>query len=300
MDFIKETLKELVYSERYSLMNKTLGSLLLILVVWLLRLFILRLVDTYSNNPKTKYSWRKYSGYITFLITLLFAGRIWFGGLESLTTFLGLISAGIAIALKDLILNYVGWVYIIFKQPFRVGDRIQVGSFSGDVIDISLFNFALMEIPTSDRARQSTGRVLYLPNSLVWNSDIANANEGFNYIWNELEILLTFESNWRKAKEKMTEIINEHSAEASKNAKRMLDRASKKHLIFYSYLTPIVYTSVMESGILLTIRYLCHPQRRRKSEEYLWEEMLDFFQAEKDIDFAYPTYRITGVSEKPL
>ena len=62
-------------------------------------------------------------------------------------------------------------------------------------------------------------------------------------------------------------------------------------MIFYSQLTPIVYTSVRDSGVLLTMRYLCEPRRRRGSEELIWEEILEEFGRCDDIDFAYPTQR---------
>jgi hypothetical protein len=62
-------------------------------------------------------------------------------------------------------------------------------------------------------------------------------------------------------------------------------------MIFYSVLTPTVYTSVEESGILLTIRHLCEPRRRRTRTEAMWEDILEHFAAEDDIDFAYPTRR---------
>ena len=62
-------------------------------------------------------------------------------------------------------------------------------------------------------------------------------------------------------------------------------------MILYSRLTPIVYTSVQDSGVMLTIRYLCEPQRRRDSEQAIWEDVLKEFSQRADIDFAYPTQR---------
>ena len=63
-------------------------------------------------------------------------------------------------------------------------------------------------------------------------------------------------------------------------------------MIFYTKLTPTVYTSVRESGVLLTIRYLSEPRRRRATEEVIWEEILQAFAECDDIDFAYPTTRL--------
>lgn len=290
IDIIIDTLKN--FDSSSTLITKSLSTLLIILVLWLARSFLLKLVWKYREDVKEQYSWRKTSGYVAAFIGLLAIGRIWLEGFQSITTFLGLISAGIAIALKDIILNYSGWIFIILKQPFKLGDRIQVGGHCGDVIDISLFNFTLMEVATDPKPSQSTGRVLYLPNSMVWNSDIANSNEGFNFIWNEQVVTLTFESNWKKAKEIFTDIVNQDSKDTSEKARKMIRQASRKYLIFYSYLTPIVYTNVEPSGVTLTLRYLCNPKQRRVTEQRIWEAILDVVTENKDIDLAYQTIRV--------
>ena len=77
----------------------------------------------------------------------------------------------------------------------------------------------------------------------------------------------------------------------SDEAKKSVKESSKRYMIFYSKLTPTVYTSVEESGILLTIRYLCKPRRRRGTQESIWEDILEAFKGCTDIDFAYPTRR---------
>ena len=71
-----------------------------------------------------------------------------------------------------------------------------------------------------------------------------------------------------------------------------MEEASRKFLISYNKLTPTVYTSIVDSGVLLTIRYLCFPRGRRGSTEEIWENILDAFAAADDIDFAYPTQRL--------
>ena len=62
-------------------------------------------------------------------------------------------------------------------------------------------------------------------------------------------------------------------------------------MIFYSVLTPTVYTSVKDSGVMLTMRYLCDVRKRRTTEQLIWENVLDEFAKHSDIDFAYPTTR---------
>lgn len=104
-------------------------------------------------------------------------------------------------------------------------------------------------------------------------------------------MLVTFESNWRKAKELLAEIAKRNSAHLTEAAAERVRRAARKYMIFYSKLEPTVYTTVADSGVMLTMRYICDPKQRRDTTQKIWEEILDAFAAENDVDFAYPTTR---------
>jgi hypothetical protein len=75
-------------------------------------------------------------------------------------------------------------------------------------------------------------------------------------------------------------------------ARQQVREAAKRYMINYDNLTPIVYTRVNPSGVLLTLRYLSDPRKRRGTEEKVWEDILTAFEQEPTIDFAYPTQRI--------
>ncbi|MGI8668712.1 MAG: mechanosensitive ion channel family protein, partial [Aridibacter sp.] len=125
----------------------------------------------------------------------------------------------------------------------------------------------------------------------VFSEPLANYTDGFHYIWNEIAVLVPFESTWEKAKEILTEVIGNRGEEFSLSAETQIRQAAGKMMIYVGKLTPIVYTSVKESGVILTIRYICNPRRRRGSEQEIWEDILRAFGERKDIDFAYPTQR---------
>jgi small-conductance mechanosensitive channel len=274
-----------------AIQGKLLISLIAILIVLILRTLILRVVFQRFEDVRVRYRWRKSSAYLAFLFAVLVLGRVWFEGFQSIATFLGLLSAGIAIALKDLFINLAGWVFIMWRRPFEVGDRIQIGGQAGDVIDIRIFQFTLMEIGNWVDADQSTGRVIHVPNGKVFTEAQANYHKGFQYIWNEIPVLITFESNWSRAKDILQQIGIKHAEHLSESAEQRIKEASRKFMIFYTKLSPTVYTCVKDCGVQLTIRYICEPRRRRDSEQAIWEDILKEFVRCPDIDFAYPTQR---------
>ncbi len=272
--------------------EKILTTLITIVVLLLVRKVILNLVFKKFHDVKVQYKWRKTSTYIISFVAFLIIIKIWFQGFGSIATFLGLLSAGIAIALKDPIVNVVAWVFIMIRKPFEVGDRIEIGKIAGDVIDIRLFQFTIMEIGNWVDADQSTGRIIHIPNGKIFTDFQANYSTGFDYIWNEVGVLLTFESDWKKAKEILTKIVNDHSEHLTSDVQKKIKETSRKFMIFYNVLTPIVYTSVKDSGVMLTMRYLCHVRKRRSSMQIIWEAVLNEFSKYNNIDFAYPTTRI--------
>jgi len=272
--------------------SRILESLVVVLVLWVLRQIVLRTVVYRISDDRRRYQWQKTTGYVFFTLVVLLVWPIWFRGFQSLATYLGLLSAGLAIALKDPITDLIGWGFILWRRSFEVGDRIQIGEYAGDVIDQRIFQFSLMEVGNWVDAEQSTGRVLHVPNGMIFTTVLANYTKGSRYIWNEIPVLVTFESDWEKAKQILTEIAKRHSEQLSEGAEESFKQASKQYLINYGTLTSIVYTSVKDSGVMLTLRYLCEPRKRRDSTEQVWESILRAFASHPDIDFAYPTRRL--------
>ncbi len=268
-----------------------LFTVVLIFAFWLFRTIILRLVYQKTTDPELHYKWRKYLTRTLFFIAILILGRTWFEGFQSVATFLGILSAALVIALKDSVADLAGWLFLLWRKPFEIGDRIDIAGVIGDVIDQRIFKFSLMEVGNWVDADQSTGRVVHIPNHKVFTENIANYTADFQFIWNELPVRISMESNWKKAKKILQGIADRHSANISDQAKQQLRSAARSYLITYRILTPTVYTDVKDFGIVLTIRYLTNPRTRRGTEQQIWEDVLSEFAHHDDISFAYPTIR---------
>lgn len=174
--------------------------------VWLVSLAVIRwialvVVHRRIDDPAVWYRTQKLLSYLITIVGLVVLASIWIQG-SGVATYVGLITAGLAIALSDVLKNLAGWLFIVLRRPFRLGERIQIGEHKGDVIDIRAFRFTLFEI-AGERvdAEQPTGRLLHVPNGLVFTEPLANFTEGFQYVWHEIPVLVTFESNWETAQQ---------------------------------------------------------------------------------------------------
>ena len=276
-----------------SIQAKIIATILAIILIIILRRSIINLFIIRLEDAKTRYKGQRIVSYTSFAFSFIIIGQIWLDGIGSIVTYLGLVSAGIAIALKDPLTNITGWFFILWNKPLEAGDRIQLGSHSGDVIDINLFNFTVMEIGNWVDADQNTGRIVHIPNGKIFTETLANYGKGFEYIFNEIPVLITFESNWQEAKRILEKIAKTFGDPQTKEAEKRLAEASKKFFIKKQKLDPTVYTKVAESGVLLTIRYLCIPKYRRDTEQEIWEHLLIDFDKDDNIHLAYPTIRRT-------
>lgn len=271
--------------------SKIIASAIIVAILWLLRRLLYRVLVRSIKEKVAKYQAGKTINYTISFLGVLLIARIWFDGFQSIATFLGLLSAGLAIALKDTISNLAGWIYIIWRKPFDLGHRIQIGTFAGDVVDISMFQLSIMEIGNWVDADQHTGRVVHIPNGKVFTEPVANYSQGIQYVWHEIPVHITFESNWQKAKDILKEIVIKHAAHHTKEAEKQAAESSKEYLLIALTLNPNVYISVEDYAIRLTMRYLCNPRKRRSTEHTMWEEVLKSFAQCPDIALAYPTTR---------
>ena len=274
-----------------SIQAKLIATFLAFFLFFIIRRLLLTTIYKFVEDIKARHQWRKITSYISFTLIFIIIAQIWFKGIESIATYLGLVSAGIAIALKEPLTNFTGWLYIIWRAPFNIGDRIQLGAQSGDIIDTNIFNFTVMEIGSWVDADDYTGRIIHVPNGLIFTETLANYGKGFKYIWHEIPVLVTFESDWKKAKNLLIDIVLKNSKIEQENAEKRFDEATKKFVVQKPALESDVITRVDASGVELTLRYLCKPTKRRETEHKIWEDILNAFEEYDDIDFAYPTER---------
>ncbi len=271
--------------------DRLIETAVVITALWLVRWALGRFLIPRIEQPDLRFRARKIVTYTVVITGLLLVGRTWSDGISELGAFLGLLAAGLAIALNQPLTNLAGWLFILWRRPFRIGDRVEVGEHRGDVTDIRLFQFSILEIGNWVDADQHTGRVIHLPNAFVFQKAQANYHTALKLIWNELPVMITFESNWQDAKAILGEIVHRHARGTEGWDEVGHAPGGGRHAVARLEGPATVVTSVADSGVVLTLRYLCRPTERRGTAEKIWEEILAAFGNRDDIDFAYPTQR---------
>lgn len=260
-------------SDYYVLIIQTILFILIINII--IEIFI-KVYSKLSKDNKKKYAFTHKSRNIKNIFILIIAILIWEEHITSLITLISFVSAAITVAIRDIVFNYFSGIYIKIKKPFIVEDRIEVDGIIGDVININALSYEVLQISEEKGKQQSNGKIINIPNSTVFSSKIINQTKIFKYIWNEIKVNISLDSNLKKVKSILYKIVNSEDVikRTPKRMNNLLDNDSGDYRIYYNNVEPIIYTTVIDNHIELSIRYLINPRKNRYIESSIWEKIL--------------------------
>ncbi len=273
MKYIEKISKLFNIDEIYiGLILKTIIIIFLILVVEKIGIRIIKR----TRDSKKEYNYTKKYKLIIRIIILSAIIIVWGKYIKNFLTLISLVSAAFTIAIRDLIFNFFCGIYIKIVKPFVVEDRIEINGYKGDVVNINTMNFEILEVSNVDTTGQSTGIIIHLPNSIIFNYPLKNYNKAFKYIWDEITIRIPLDYDVNKAKKVLYKIVNSNEIikKIPPKLKKQINNVSNSYRIYYNQYDPIIYTKIKEDHIELQIRYLIHPKKARYVESIISSDIL--------------------------
>ncbi len=274
---------------------QALEIILTLAIIFLLGMVISKLADTIQEDW-SRLRLKKWTRYGTFLISffwLIMLYNIHSNDEGSFPLLIpGILLAGMAFTLRGVFSSIIGWLMIASHNGFHEGDRIEVHGVKGDVIDIGILRTTLAEIGDWEEwGEQSTGKLISVPNSSVLEGNVVNYSRGFDTMWSELAITVTFESDWQRAETILNEIALADFEEHEKLFAENIKSVKREYMVSYTYITPKVYVKIVEEGVTLTLRHMVLVRERRIIFDKISRKVLEAFEKESIVDFAYPTIR---------
>ena len=214
------------------------------------------------------------------IISIILVILLWGHRISGMVTIISFLSAGIAIAVKELIFDFFAGIYINMKKIFELEDRIEINGIKGDVVNIRSLGFEVLEVGDRVHAEQSTGRIIHIPNSFVFTYPLKNYTKAFKYIWDEVTIKVPLDADIEKTKEVLYNIVNNNEILES-IPKKMEDAVAVvtvEYRNYYNYLDPIIYTEIVDSHVELYIRYIVHPKKARIVEDEIYLKVLEEYK----------------------
>lgn len=277
-------------------LSKVSFSLVAIAISYLiLKVGIEEAVTRRISDSKVRYSFRKSIQALFLAVSFIIILRIWVVDAQALLVAYGLVAAGVAIALQDVFKNFAGALAIILGGTYRVGDRIEVNSEFGDVIDIGLFYTSLLELRGWVDGDQTTGRITLMPNGEVLGNPVHNYTKDHSFLWDEIMLPITYGSNWKKAIDIVQSIVVERTSGATQQAEREISRLEEKYYLSQRNIEPAVFVTPTDNWVSLRIRYVVAVRERRIVRNDLSRLVLEEVQKAPDITIASQTMTITTI-----
>ena len=263
-----------------------MGGLLVVFTLALAKSIRVYLISQIENKP-ARYNLERVLNLILVLalviIGLSVVSATWYTALVSL----GILSLILGFALQTPITSLIGWVYLLIRQPYKVGDRIKIGDAKGDVIDVSYLDTTLWEVggPYLSTDHPS-GRIIKFPNSLVLNETVYNYSWPlFPYIWSEIKFHVAYDTDLEFIAQTMQRIVEEELGEQMPERVRvyrdLLEQTPVDQLQIHDH--PVVHFRVSENTWLEAIvRYLVHPKESGRVKTRLTKKLLDRLNAEPE------------------
>src|ERR1700722_2211667 len=226
------------------------------------------------GQADARYKVRKFVVFSGYLTILLFLAILFEDRLGRLSVTLGVVGAGVAVALQDVVASIAGAFSIGFSKLYAVGDRVQIGDTRGDVIDIGLLRTTLMETGSWVSKDLYNGRIVRIPNNIVLKVPIFNYSQGFRFVWDEIKVLFTTATDCQLAREMLLrtarEAIGEYLTEAESSWKVM----SEYYRGAEPPLEPTVALVVSAGSLEFSVSYVVDYRKRTAMQDQLFTKIV--------------------------
>ncbi len=201
-----------------------------------------------------------------------------FGPPTQLSTAIGLVTAGMAVVMKDFIVAFLGWFALMGKNGISVGDWVEIEGVSGEVVEIGLLKTVLLELGNWTDAGHPTGRRVAFSNSFAMEHHYFNFSTSGQWLWDEIQLTLPAEGDPYETAQKISEIVERetktNASEAAKEWQRVAERYGTRTLST----NPAVELRPVINGLEVVVRYITRAPERNATKSKLFQAIVDLLR----------------------
>jgi len=257
--------------------GKIVAVIVGVIVINVLTRVVRRVLLGRIEGNDTRYRLRKLLNAAGVVVSILLVTIVFSNKLGSLTVAFGVAGAGIAFALQEVIASIAGWVAISFGNFYSIGDRVQLGGITGDVIDIGVLRTTVMETGQWVKADQYNGRIVRVANSFVFKEPVFNYSGDFPFLWDEITVPVKYGSDYRLARQIMQGIAEKELGHHVPQAKKTWHDMVNKYRIEDARIEPAVTLIANDNWLEFTIRYVTNFKTRRSTKDVLFTRIMEEF-----------------------
>jgi small-conductance mechanosensitive channel len=276
----------------------------MLLLGWVLRVTTRRLLRG-SQNERAVFWTRQGIRLFVAVFLVLGIASIWFDDPTTLTTALGLVTAGLAFALQKVVTAFAGYLVILRGKTFNVGDRIAMGGVRGDVIALGFTQTTIMEmgqppaVQGADPAmwvmsRQYTGRVVTVSNAKIFDEPVYNYTHEFPFLWEEMSLPIPYSADRDRVERILLDIAVRHAVRAEELDAAALDELKRRYFLDWLGTQPKVYWRLTDNWLELTVRFVVRDRGIRDVKDAMSRDILRQLDA-AGIGLASTTFEVVGM-----
>lgn len=291
--YLGEDLDTLVTRYRHQLVLPSFSVAALVALYLVLSLFILPIFYHRDNL----FIARRLCRYLLVLSVLFVMAMFFLEDLKQIGMVMGIASAAVVIALQDLFSSLAGWFVIVGSRKIKMGDRVEIEGHRGDIIDIQILRTTMLEVNNWLGVDEATGRVVLIPNNFVFKYKVFNYTHVHPYIWNKIDITVTFETPPGEAGPLLARILEEETREEFAEAAVAGASMEERYGVSDTVYKPKTYSFIADSGIMFRLLYVCHYRKVSKVRNRINKRIIAEFAKDPRLQFAYPTQRLIPTAE---
>ncbi|HID29849.1 MAG TPA: mechanosensitive ion channel [Desulfobacterales bacterium] len=263
------------------LLDPTIGKLVAAAVGILVIVVIVRVLQRsstrYIKDSDTRYRVRKLVSFFGYLSGIFLFGIIFSDSLGRLTVAFGVAGAGIAFALQEVIASIAGWVAVSLGRFYRIGDRIQLGGITGDVIDVGLLRTTVMECGAWVKADLYNGRIVRVANSFVFKEPVFNYSADFPFLWDEIVLPVRYGSDPVVTRQILKDVADDLVGDYAVQSVTAWKKVASRYMIEEAAVEPTVTMTANENWVEFTLRYIVDYKKRRSIKDQLFSRIFEAF-----------------------
>lgn len=298
IDQLNRILAEFKQMEASDFLLQLLGFVFWIVVILIATSLLTRYINKTVQDNSTRYRTKKIVRLVSYVLISLLALFSFTGNMEQFGLSLGLITAGLAFALQEVILAVFGWIIIFTTNSYNPGDRIEINGIKGDVIDIGVTKTTLMEIGEWIKSDNYNGRIVQISNSFIFKGPVRNYSTDFPFVWDEIKLPITFSSDLELVNQIVKHATDDYLLDYAKFAKENWELMVRKYLIENANVEPSLQFVLNDNWVEFTLRYVVDYKKRGITKHKLFSEIYQGVQnSGGKVSFASATFDIVGMPE---
>ncbi len=276
--------------------GKIIAATLAVLAVVVAVRYVQRALGRYIEDSQRRYRLRKLVTIGGYAVALILLSVVYSDKLSGLTVMLGVLGAGIAFALQEVIVSVAGWIALSFGRLYDVGDRIQLGGIKGDVIDIGVLRTTLMECGGWINGDQYNGRVVRVANSFIFKEPVFNYSSDFPFLWDEIRIPVRYGSDYEMARQGFQKVLEDITGEHARKLKGEWRKMTDQYMLEDAQLAPMVSLKMDDNWAEFALRYVVDYKKRRSTKDRICTDILKLIEESGDqIKLGAPSFEVASI-----